>query len=243
VNPIAELLLFAGIMAVGQFSPGPDMILLTSTSLRHGGRAGAMMACGIATGLACHSIVALTGGGYVFSRESAFLPYAKIAASLYLAYLAWQVFRSDPAEPRTTDTSQQRHYLRGLLCNLLNPKVALVLTSICAPFLQNSPGLTRPLALGLIIVGQGALLWIAWAYLLQTKALRDGYTRSRWWINRCFAVLLLLLAVMIWQPSLPHPPARPDGSFRNLPQKTGPSSLVASAPCARPLDRHPPCLP
>jgi threonine/homoserine/homoserine lactone efflux protein len=198
VNPIAELLLFAGIMAVAQFSPGPDMILLTSTSLRHGGRAGAIMACGIATGLAFHAILALAGGGYIFTRESAFLPYAKMAASLYLAYLAWQVFRSDLTETQTSVTSQHRHYLRGLFCNLLNPKAALVLTSICAPFLQHSSGIAKPLALGAIIVGQGAVLWILWAYLLQTKALRDGYERSRWWINRCFSALLLLLAAMIW---------------------------------------------
>lgn len=198
MSPIAELLLFAGIMAVAQFSPGPDMILLTSTSLRHGGRAGAIMACGIATGLAFHAMLALAGGGYLFTRESFFLPYAKGAASLYLTYLAWQVFRSNPEETPTSAPSQRRHYLRGLFCNLLNPKAALVLTSICAPFLQDSAGIARPLALGAIIVGQGAVLWILWAYLLQTKALRDTYERSRWWINRCFAALLLLLAAMIW---------------------------------------------
>lgn len=198
MNPSAELLLFAGIMAVAQFSPGPDMILLTSTSLRHGGRAGAITACGIATGLAFHAILALAGGGYLFTRESVFLPYAKMAASLYLAYLAWQVYRSDPAASQSGAVSSQRHYLRGLFCNLLNPKAALVLTSICAPFLQNSTGIARPLALGSIIVGQGAALWILWAYLLQTKTLRHGYERSRWWINRCFSALLLLLAAMIW---------------------------------------------
>jgi threonine/homoserine/homoserine lactone efflux protein len=126
------------------------------------------------------------------------LPYAKGAASLYLIYLAWQVFRSNPEETQTSTPSQRRHYLRGLFCNLLNPKAALVLTSICAPFLQDTSGIAKPLALGAIIVGQGAVLWILWAYLLQTKVLRDAYERSRWWINRSFAALLLLLAAMIW---------------------------------------------
>ena len=80
-------------MAVAQFSPGPDMILLTSTSLRHGGRAGGIMACGIATGLAFHAFLALAGGGYFFTCESTFSIYAQLMASLYLVYLAWQVFR------------------------------------------------------------------------------------------------------------------------------------------------------
>ena len=33
MNPALELALFAGVMALGQFSPGPDMILLTRTAL------------------------------------------------------------------------------------------------------------------------------------------------------------------------------------------------------------------
>jgi threonine/homoserine/homoserine lactone efflux protein len=198
VNEVLELLLFAGIMAVAQFSPGPDMILLTRTSLRDGGRAGAIMACGIASGLAVHAAIALGGGGYIFTHDSPLLPYAKIAASAYLLYLAWKVFRCDLATTPENSPAVHHHYLRGLMCNLLNPKAALVLTSICAPFLQGATTAGRPYALGAIIVGQGAVLWILWAYLLQAKSIRQGYERGRLWINRSFAFLLLLLATMVW---------------------------------------------
>ncbi len=47
----AELLAFAGVMALGQFSPGPDMVLLTRTSLKCGAKVGSDGAFGIA--LAC----------------------------------------------------------------------------------------------------------------------------------------------------------------------------------------------
>jgi threonine efflux protein len=198
VNDLFELILFAGIMAVAQFSPGPDMILLTRTSLRYGGRAGAIMACGIATGLMVHALIALSGAGYLFASGSFFLPYAKTAASLYLAYLAWQVWHSE-AQQNDADASPERHhYLRGLYCNILNPKAALVLSSICAPFLQGNHGLHRPLVLGAIIVIQGAVLWMAWAYLLQAQPIRHGYQRCSTIINRCFSCLLLLLATMLW---------------------------------------------
>lgn len=193
-----ELLAFAGIMAVAQFSPGPDMILLTRTSLRYGGRAGAVMSCGIASGLAVHSAIALGGAGYLFTTESNFLPYLKLLASAYLLYLAWQVFSSDPVPSGTATASPHGHFLRGLSCNLLNPKAALVLSSICAPFLQGHLGFERPLALGTIIVGQGALLWILWAYGLQIPWLRQSYDRRQGAINRCFAILLALLALSLW---------------------------------------------
>ena len=198
MSDLFELILFAGIMAVAQFSPGPDMILLTRTSLRHGGRAGAIMALGIATGLMVHALIALSGAGYLFASDSWLLPYAKAAASAYLAYLAWQVFRSSTHQDHAESSSHQHHYLRGLSCNLLNPKAALVLSSICAPFLHGNHGMHRPIALGAIIVIQGAVLWMAWAYLLQAAPIRHGYRRCSALINRCFAFLLVLLATMLW---------------------------------------------
>jgi threonine/homoserine/homoserine lactone efflux protein len=198
VNAALEMLAFAGIMAVAQFSPGPDMILLTRTTLCHGGRAGAIMACGIATGLAVHAAIALGGIGYFFTSESFFLPYAKCLASGYLLYLAWKVFVSVQGSVGPSNRSGRNHYLSGLMCNLFNPKAALVLSSICAPFLQGHQGLSRPLALGGIIVVQGAILWTLWAYSLQVPELRRHYDRYQSTINRCFSILLALLALSIW---------------------------------------------
>lgn len=198
MNHALELLAFAGIMAVAQFSPGPDMILLTRTSLQEGGRAGSIMACGIATGLAVHTAVALGGAGYFFTAGSLFLPYLKSLASAYLLYLAYQVFTAGPAPAGLASVSARGHFLRGLSCNLLNPKAALALSSICAPFLQGHQGLSRPLSLGIIIVGQGLLLWVIWAYGLQIPNLRKSYDRRLGMINRSFAILLAILAVSLW---------------------------------------------
>lgn len=198
MNPALELFIFAAIMAVAQFSPGPDMILLTRTSLQDGGRAGAIMACGIATGLAVHATIALSGGSYLLTHDSPWSSYVKIAASCYLFYLSWQVFRSGGVVTPATAPTTHRHFLRGLLCNLFNPKAALILASMCTPFLHENSDFRRPLALGLIIVGQGVVLWTLWAYLLQAKIVRDRYERGRLWINRGFAALLLLLGMLVW---------------------------------------------
>ena len=65
---IAELWAFSGLMLMGQFSPGPDMLILTRTSLAEGPKTGCLMASGIATGLVVHSILAISGVAVVFSR-------------------------------------------------------------------------------------------------------------------------------------------------------------------------------
>ena len=56
-----ELLVFAGLIVLGQFSPGPDMVLLTRTALREGAGAGVRMALGISCGLAVHATIAVAG--------------------------------------------------------------------------------------------------------------------------------------------------------------------------------------
>ena len=61
MSPAVELAAFAGLMALGQFSPGPDMILLTRTALAEGAKAGAIMALGIASGLLVHASIAVAG--------------------------------------------------------------------------------------------------------------------------------------------------------------------------------------
>ena len=63
---LAELLAFSGVMALGQFSPGPDMVLLTRTSLKSGVRAGVEMALGIACGLTVHATLAVAGLALAF---------------------------------------------------------------------------------------------------------------------------------------------------------------------------------
>ena len=65
---IGELWAFALIMLIGQFSPGPDMLLLTRTSLAEGLRSGWMMVLGISTGLTLHASLAIGGIAVVLSK-------------------------------------------------------------------------------------------------------------------------------------------------------------------------------
>ena len=189
-------------MALGQFSPGPDMLLLTRISLHHGARAGTMTALGIASGLALHSAVALLGGVYLLQHAApAIALMTKIFASCYLTYLAWLIlYSAEETTSKAAPISDRRHYLRGLTCNILNPKVALILASVCAPFLHESASPLRPWLLASIIVIQGAALWILWAHLLQHARLKAFYEIHQLRISQCFAALLFLLALLIWKP-------------------------------------------
>ena len=201
---MGELWVFAGLMVLGQFSPGPDMVLLTRTALREGSKAGVEMAVGIACGLAVHATLAVGGVAVMFQR----FPVLRLALQWFAAfYLLWLAFgllraalaaRSTEAKP-VGNAGEHPHppFVRGLLCNLFNPKVALFLAAVCAPFLAgNHPG-WWPYAIWGVIVGLGISLWSLWVVVLQWRPLRERYERAGGWIDGIFGTALLVLAVRL----------------------------------------------
>ena len=88
-----ELWVFAGLIVLGQFSPGPDMVLLTRTALREGAKAGVEMAVGIACGLAVHSTIAVGGVAVAFQRLPMLRLVLQWVAAFYLLWLAYGLLR------------------------------------------------------------------------------------------------------------------------------------------------------
>lgn len=196
-----DLLAFAGVMALGQFSPGPDMILLTRNSLKCGARVGVVMALGIACGLAVHSTVAVLGFALFLEKFPGLRQAMHGAAALYLLWLALGLLRGMGASDIQKlvvagdgGGRRQGPFLRGLYCNLSNPKAAIFLAAVCSPFLKGERPGWWPLAIWGIIVAQGFLLWSLWAAVLQWSPLRRTYQRLECWIDGAFAILLVALA-------------------------------------------------
>lgn len=199
-----ELLAFAGVLALGQFSPGPDMLLLTRTALKDGARNGVVMAWGIATGLTLHAALAIGGMAVVFERVAWLREGMRWGAAAYLAWLGYRMIlewfvhvysgvRYEEVKPTTTKGA----FVQGLLCNLLNPKVVVFLAAVVAPFLAGDRPGWWPWALWAIIVFEGLTLWALWALVLQIKSIREGYRRAGPWITLGFGLVLLGLAVTL----------------------------------------------
>lgn len=202
MNPALELAAFAGLMALGQFSPGPDMILLTRTALAEGAKAGAIMAIGIATGLCIHASVAVAGLAVAFEQSPGLRKGISWAAAAYLLWLAWCLLRSafKPSVPdgeTIAAPSARGPFLRGFICNLLNPKAVIFLAATCAPFLTGTHPSWWPFAIAGLVIVQGGTLWALWAWLLQWRPLRTRYERSARWIDGIFGVALAALAIKL----------------------------------------------
>ncbi len=205
MNAVAELAVFAGVTALGQFSPGPDMLLLTRTSLASGGRAGSWIATGIACGLVLHAAVAMSGASLLLGGASLLACSLRAAAAVYLGWLAGQLLRAAwrplpevaLGVAGVSGGAAMGFWRRGFFCNVLNPKVALFFAAVAAPFLTpDHPG-WWPLALGGVIVIEGLTLWIAWAWALQWPPLKRGYRAAARWLDALFGLALLVLALRL----------------------------------------------
>lgn len=199
---ITEWLAFAGVMALGQFSPGPDMLLLTRTALSKGWKAGCATAIGIALGLGIHSAIALFGVAALLMQGGWFATVLSVLAALYLLWLGWQLFREAWSGVglkvgEEKDAVQESFWIswrRGFLCNLLNPKVAVFLAGVVMPFLQRADGSHWAMVLWLTIVLEGVLLWCLWACVLQLKGVKAGYKKASRAIDGLFGAMLWFLA-------------------------------------------------
>lgn len=195
-----ELWTFAVIMVIGQFSPGPDMLLLTRTALAEGLKAGWLMVLGIVTGLAMHATLAI-GGMAVILEQGGWLSWSmRILAAGYLFWLASGLIRLAKQEGKEVALSDRSPYLRGLLCNVFNPKVLVFFAGVVSPFLGGDRPDWWPYALWGLIVGEGLFFWFLWVWFLQVDAVRKGYQRIGRALDLLFALALAGLAVSLLIP-------------------------------------------
>jgi len=197
---------FVLIMALGQFSPGPDMVLLTRSSLLHGRAAGWAVAGGVATGLMIHSALAVAGLATVFHSSIHLRAVLSFLAAGYLLWLGWQMLASARKGTDFSMTGEKvagsqltliQCWRRGFLCNILNPKVAIFLASVVTPFLSGAHEQSWPWLLWVTVWLEGFLLWGIWATVLQLRGVRGLYMKMASWIDVCFGIALWGMAGLL----------------------------------------------
>ena len=132
---MTDVLAFIGVVAVIVVLPGPDMALVLQNGLTRGRRAAVETALGINGGLLVWAVAAALGIAALLHASAPAFTLLKLAGAAYLVWLglnalreAWRTKADAPEErPAQRRTSPFR---QGLLSNLLNPKIALVFTTL-----------------------------------------------------------------------------------------------------------------
>ena len=168
-----SLPLFVLAVLVLNATPGVDMLLTVGRTLAGGTRAGLAAAAGITAGSVLHVLAAAFGLAALLAVSSAAFMAIKWAGAAYLLWLAAGMLRAawrpgpvdrQPAEAASVASSAllRVDFRRGLLTNVLNPKVALFVLAFLPQFIAaEAPHKSLAfLVLGGLMVAQGALFLV-----------------------------------------------------------------------------------
>ena len=139
----ATLSYFLLTSALLTLAPGPDVMYLLAKSLSDGAKSGVALAGGLSSGVVFHTGLVIFGVAALIQSSPAALSALKYGGVVYLLYLAWGAFR-DKSELRIGSTDAAKNllslYRRGVLMNVLNPKVLLFFLAFLPQFVSTEDG-------------------------------------------------------------------------------------------------------
>ena len=117
-------------------SPGPDIIYVLSQSIVKGKKSAVMVSLGLTSGLLIHTFFVSIGLSLIIIENKEYLFFLKILSVMYFLYLIFKVYvnRNIDLNFEKKNTNRNEFY-KGLVMNLLNPKVGLFFIALFPGFL------------------------------------------------------------------------------------------------------------
>ena len=184
--------------------PGTGVVYTVSRSIGGGRRCGLFAAAGCTLGIVPHMLAAMLGLSGIMQAGSVVFEVVRWAGVAYLVYMGVLMVRyagdlplddgaatSDPAGPIVW---------RGVLLNVLNPKLTLFFFAFLPQFLDAAPGLL-----------DAELIWLGGVFMLMTLAVFAVYAlasagmrdlvltapAARRWIERALGAFLIAFAAKL----------------------------------------------
>jgi threonine/homoserine/homoserine lactone efflux protein len=178
--PFDTLFLFFAASVALALAPGPDNIFVLTQSALHGRLSGFLVTIGLCTGLLVHTAAVSFGIAVIFQTSDLAFNALKAIGASYLLYLAWRAFQageSNFSEQEDIALSRRKLYLRGILMNVTNPKVAIFFLAFLPQFANPSRG-----SLALQMLTLGAVFMLAALIVFGTIAWAAGFIGN--WLKR-----------------------------------------------------------
>jgi len=136
---IETLLSFALATSILAISPGPDNIFVLTQSFVNGRKFGLSAVFGLISGCLVHTTLLAFGVSAIIKESANLFFIIKLFGSIYLVYLAFQVFKSDSSiilsENNIEKKTTRQLFKQGFIMNVLNPKVSIFFLAFFPGFL------------------------------------------------------------------------------------------------------------
>ena len=156
MSTFLQFLLAAALLTL---SPGPDILFVLAKGMEQGRKIALATAWGMCSGCFAHTLAVALGVSALCMAEPRIFIAIKIFGASYLLYLAFKTVRSAVTLTMQPDAATFRTaFQRGVLMNLLNPKVALFFIAFLPQFVNHTSSVSVPMqlaTLGLLFTAQG----------------------------------------------------------------------------------------
>jgi threonine/homoserine/homoserine lactone efflux protein len=175
---------FVAAVTVLMLIPGPNVALITATSVQRGARLGLMTVAGTCAAMAAQLALVALGLSEALGaagRWFAVLRWAGVAYLVWLGVVAWRA----PAEDLTAAAAParaERIFLRGFLVSLTNPKTLFFYAAFFPQFVTPGGGARQMWLLAATFLALEAIIdsgWALGAARLRPLLARHGRLRAR----------------------------------------------------------------
>ena len=185
--------------------PGTGVVYTVSSSIGGGRRRGLIAAVGCTLGIVPHMLAAMLGLSGIMQAGSVVFEAVRWAGVAYLVFMGVSMIREAGAVPLdgASDAPVDSAGLivqRGILLNVLNPKLTLFFFAFLPQFLDASPGLFDARLIGLGGVFMLMTLAVFAIYALASAAARDlilAAPVARRWVERTLGAVLIGFAARL----------------------------------------------
>ena len=204
---IVNLGAFIAISALLILAPGLDTALITRNALLHGRGAAVATALGVNTGMLVWTVASAAGLVALVEASAVAFTVLKLAGAAYLIWIGVAT-RVASRRPHGAGRGLQPHerreispragYRQGLVCNVANPKAAVIFTSLLPQFVSgHHPSGLLFLELGGIFVLLAIVLQGSYAVIAANAS--RVLLRGRWRtvLDRLTGVVLIGLGVRL----------------------------------------------
>ncbi len=143
---VEQLIPFLTASILLTLSPGPDIIFVMVQGMANGKKHGIITALGLATGIIIHTTLVAFGVSAIIKDSETLFFIIKLLGAVYLMYLTWRIFKSDPEIDYSAEAIKQKSlfslFQQGFIMNVLNPKVTIFFLAFFPGFLWNTSGNT-----------------------------------------------------------------------------------------------------
>ncbi|MBF0195349.1 MAG: LysE family translocator [Magnetococcales bacterium] len=187
----SEFLITAFIVVL---APGTGVLYTISTALTRGHRASWAAALGCTLGILPHIIATILGLAALLHTSAIIFQGVKWVGVLYLLYLAWLTLKEN-SKPEFQHSNISNHSyfkitIRGILLNILNPKLSLFFLAFLPQFISPNQGqaVLQMLYMGVVFMVMTLIVFLIYGFFASSiRSKLVDHPLVMVWFNRLTA--------------------------------------------------------